>query len=109
VLQTASTLAIAQAGSIRIWDNIIPSDNLPAVKDIADDEYKKLQSLLRAVRTEAGVTQLELAAKLGVPQSVVSKYESGERRLDIVELRLVCHALGLPLVDFVRRLEKEAR
>jgi transcriptional regulator with XRE-family HTH domain len=79
------------------------------VKDIADEDYEKLQSLLRAVRTEAGVTQAELAAKLGVPQSVVSKYESGERRLDVVELRQVCRALGLPLVDFVRRLEKETR
>lgn len=79
------------------------------VKDIADDDYEKLQSLLRAVRTEADVTQAGLAAKLGVPQSVVSKYESGERRLDVVELRQICRALGLPLVEFVRRLEKEAR
>lgn len=96
-----------QAKSIRIWDNILHSDNLAAVKDIAGADYEKLQGLLRAVRTEAGVTQAELAGKLGVPQSVVSKYESGERRLDVVELRQVCRALQLPLVDFVRRLEKE--
>ncbi len=79
------------------------------VKDIADEDYEKLQNLLRAVRTEAGVTQAGLAGKLGVPQSVVSKYESGERRLDVVELRQVCLALQLPVVDFVRRLEKEVR
>lgn len=79
------------------------------MKDIVDSDYAKLQSLLRTVRTEAGVTQAELAARLGVPQSVVSKYECGERRLDVVELRQVCRVLGFPLADFVRRLEKEAR
>ncbi len=41
-----------------------------------------------------------------MPQSVVSKFESGERRLDILELHDVCEALGISLVDFVRRLEK---
>ena len=63
-------------------------------------------NLLRRIRTDAGVTQAELAARLGVPQSLVSKYESGERRLDILEVRQVCKVLGLGLVDFVRRLEK---
>jgi transcriptional regulator with XRE-family HTH domain len=77
------------------------------VKAIDDDAQQKLQGLLRQMRVDRGVTQAELARKLGVPQSVVSKYESGERRLDILELREVCKALGLGLADFVRRLEKE--
>ena len=66
-----------------------------------------LRGLLRKIRTEAGLTQAELAARLGVPQSVVSKYESGERRLDVLELRQVCHALKVPFGDFARRLDKE--
>jgi transcriptional regulator with XRE-family HTH domain len=41
--------------------------------------------------------------KLAVPQSVVSKYESGERRLDLMELNDVCAAMGVPLVEFVKR------
>jgi transcriptional regulator with XRE-family HTH domain len=41
-----------------------------------------------------------------MPQSVVSKYESGERRLDILELRQVCEATGITLTDFVARLER---
>jgi transcriptional regulator with XRE-family HTH domain len=49
---------------------------------------------------------MELASRLGVPQSFVSKYESGERRLDVLELRLVCQAVGVSLQEFVRRLEK---
>jgi transcriptional regulator with XRE-family HTH domain len=65
----------------------------------------KLQALLREVRTEAGIRQTDLAERLGQPQSFVSKYESGERRLDILELRDVCEALGLPLAEFVERLE----
>jgi transcriptional regulator with XRE-family HTH domain len=65
----------------------------------------KLQALLREVRTEAGIRQTDLAERLGQTQSFVSKYESGERRLDILELRDVCEALGLPLAEFVERLE----
>ena len=52
---------------------------------------------------------MELASRLGVPQSFVSKYESGERRLDVLELRLVCQAVGVTLQEFVRRLEKGIR
>ena len=78
------------------------------MKGIADDAQEKLRNLLRQIRVDAGVTQAELAGRLGVPQSVVSKYESGERRLDILELRQVCKALDWSLADFVRRLEKEA-
>ena len=83
------------------------SDSLLTVKGIADKAQEKLQGLLRDIRADAGVTQAELASRLGVPQSVISKYESGERRLDILELRQVCKALGLGLADLVRRLEKE--
>jgi len=54
---------------------------------------------------EAGLTQEEVAKRLGRPQSFVSKYETGERRLDILELRGVLAALGLPLKEFVPRLE----
>ena len=77
------------------------------MKGITDEAQEKLHELLRVLRAEAGMTQAELAARLGVPQSVISKYESGERRLDILELRQVCKALGIGLADFVRRLEGE--
>jgi len=49
-----------------------------------------------------------MAKKLGQPQSYVSKYESGERRLDVLELAQVCHAAGISLTDFAHLLEKEA-
>ena len=77
------------------------------MKDAAEKSPEKLRDLLRQIRTDSGFTQAELAERIGVPQSFVSKYESGERRLDILELKEVCQALGSSLLDFVRRLEKE--
>jgi transcriptional regulator with XRE-family HTH domain len=68
---------------------------------------KALLALLREIRMEAGLRQADLAKALRMPQSVVSKYESGERRLDILELRQVCDAVGVTLKDFVARLERE--
>lgn len=70
-------------------------------------EQAVVLALLREVRQEAGLRQRDVAARIGVPQSFVSKYESGERRLDIVELRALCAALGVSLSDFVDRLEKK--
>ncbi len=49
--------------------------------------------------------QVDLANRLQRPQSYVSKYESGERRLDLLELKQICCALGTSLEEFVRKLE----
>jgi transcriptional regulator with XRE-family HTH domain len=48
-------------------------------------EYRALRAELRALREEAGLSQRDLAAKLGVPHSWVAKVEAGERRIDFVE------------------------
>lgn len=64
---------------------------------------------LRATRRAAGVTQVELASRIGQTQSFVSKCERGETRLDIVQLRAICHALLTTLVEFVQRYEKRLR
>ena len=52
------------------------------------------------------VTQIELAKRLDETQSYISKCERGERRLDLVELRTFCRALGVPLVEFVKEFEQ---
>ena len=75
-------------------------------KSIFSVGQEKLQKLLRQVRTDAGFTQIELADKLRRPQSFVSKYESGERRLDLIELREICKTLKISLADFVKCFEK---
>ncbi len=64
-----------------------------------------VQELLRQMREEAGLRQVDLADKLGHPQSFVSKYESGDRCLDLLELEEVCKALGTSLSEFVRRYQ----
>ena len=64
-----------------------------------------LQKLLRQIRVEAKLRQVDLAKKLRQPQSFVSKYESGERRLDLLELQQVCSAVGISLIEFVKRFE----
>ncbi|MBF0380536.1 MAG: helix-turn-helix transcriptional regulator [Magnetococcales bacterium] len=74
-------------------------------KSIHSSEQAKLQSLLREIRKEAGLRQVELAKKLGKPQSFVSKYESGERRLDLIELHKICKATNFSLVDLAKRFE----
>ena len=70
-----------------------------------ENELRAVQALLREIRLDAGVTQQELAARLGIPQSFISKYEAGTRRLDICELRRVLAALEVSLEDFLRRLD----
>lgn len=71
------------------------------------EKQERLRKLLRTIRTEKGLRQVDLAERLGQPQSFVSKYESGERQLDFVEVAQVCEALGISLADFVRRFEGE--
>jgi transcriptional regulator with XRE-family HTH domain len=68
-----------------------------------------LLGVLREARSEAGLTQAELSRRLGCPQSFVSKYESGERRLDLIELWEVCNAIGIRLQDIVSRFERKLR
>ncbi|AMV32135.1 antitoxin HipB [Pirellula sp. SH-Sr6A] len=72
-------------------------------------EYRVLLITLAAVRERSGITQVMLAEKLGVTQSYVSKFERGERRLDLVQLRHVCKALGVGLVEFVTLFEAELK
>lgn len=69
-------------------------------------KLRRLQQLLREARDEAGLRQVDLAKKLRNPQSFVSKYESGERCLDLLELEQVCEALGISLSEFIRRYEE---
>lgn len=69
-------------------------------------EKQQLQELLRELREAAELRQVDLAKRLGRPQSFVSKYESGEKNLDFLEVREVCEALGIPVIEFVRRFER---
>jgi len=70
------------------------------------DPYKRLRELLVRERKRAGLSQAALAAKLGKPQSYVSKCELGERRVDVMEFVEIADALGADAgewMDEVRR------
>ena len=69
------------------------------------DEHKQR---LREIRQEANLRQVDVAKRLRLPQSFVSKYESGERRLEFVEVAQVCAALGVGFSTFVQRFEDGA-
>jgi transcriptional regulator with XRE-family HTH domain len=76
------------------------------LKHIHSQDHKKFCDLVRRIREEKGITQQVLAQRLDVPQSFVSKVETGERRLDILELRSLCVALELPIKRFIQLLEE---
>jgi transcriptional regulator with XRE-family HTH domain len=66
---------------------------------------RSLQRVLRDARIAAGLRQEEVARQLNQSQSFVSKYESGERQLDLAELRDICEVLKISLEDLIREIE----
>jgi transcriptional regulator with XRE-family HTH domain len=56
-------------------------------KSVYTKDYKEIIKRLKTGRIEAGLAQQEVADKLGKPQSYISKIESGERRLDVAEIK----------------------
>jgi transcriptional regulator with XRE-family HTH domain len=65
--------------------------------------------LLVEAREQAGLSQAEVAQKLKRAQSFVSKYELGDRRLDVVDFMLVCDSIGVNPVDVLRQVWVAAR
>jgi ribosome-binding protein aMBF1 (putative translation factor) len=85
----------------QIYGRAMAQDNPKGVKD-----QNVVETLLRELRVKVGLRQIDVATALGAPQSMVSKYEIGERRLDILEIRKICKLFGVSLGDFVIELEK---
>jgi transcriptional regulator with XRE-family HTH domain len=75
-------------------------------KSIYSNDYALFLHHLRETRNKAGLTQEQLADILGQTQSFISKVERGERRLDVVELRAFCAALGVSFPSFTAQLDK---
>ena len=75
-------------------------------KSVFTDHYGKFRTLLIQVRRATGLTQIDLAKKLNRPQSYVSKYERGERRLDVIEFIEIAKAIGVSPVDLLKKLGK---
>ena len=68
-------------------------------------EHRILAGMLREYRERASLTQQELAGKLAMSQSFLSKWERGERRIDVIQLRTWCRHVGTTLPRFIKTLE----
>lgn len=77
-----------------------------AKKSAFSTEYRLLCRLLREARERAGLTQLAVAKQLKRPQSYVSKYESGERRLDVIEFVRVAAALNMDACELLSKVSE---
>lgn len=75
-------------------------------KSLFSEPYGELLRALVVARKGAGLRQIELAERLGKPQSFVSKIERGERRLDVVEMIVVARAIGVDEIQFIGELAK---
>lgn len=71
------------------------------VKSIYDQRYIEVVALVRKARERSGLTQFEVAQRLGRPQSYLSKIETCERRVDLIELMQLCRAIGATLPDVI--------
>src|SRR3712207_705454 len=72
-------------------------------------EYGLLLNRLVAARKAAGVTQKQVAERLGKEQSYVSKCEHRETEISIIDLWKWCDAIGIPVSEFMRQFEEEVR
>lgn len=68
--------------------------------------YATMMTALVQARATAGVTQVTLAQRLGISQSLLSKYERRELRLDAVQVLYWCRALDMPFAEFARSLDE---
>jgi transcriptional regulator with XRE-family HTH domain len=76
------------------------------LKSIHSETYNLFTELMVQARKDAGLTQQQLADRLGKPQSFVAKYETGERRLDLVEFLEITGALAGDPVKIINALEE---
>ena len=82
----------------------------PAVlKSQRSPAHARLLELLVAAREKAGLTQQQLADRLGKPQSFISKYEGGERRIEIIEFIEISEALEMDASRAIREVRSKYR
>jgi transcriptional regulator with XRE-family HTH domain len=82
-------------------------ERVPVVtKSVFTAKYERFRKRLVSARKLAGLTQMQLANRLSRPQSFVSKYERGERRLDVVEFLEVARAIGVTPFRLLKELDE---
>ena len=95
----------------RAYPNLGYSDSGLQTADVPKSafsrKYRHFRTLLTDARLRAGLTQASLSKKLGRPQSFVSKFENGERRLDVIEFLDVARALRLDPIRVIDELSRK--
>ena len=76
---------------------------------VSPDEHKIVGGVLMAVRKREGVSQDELALRLKKPQSFVSSFENGQRRVDLLEFLRICAAIGVEPSGVFKQIVDAAR
>lgn len=79
--------------------------SIPVKKSLYSADYERFLHSLREAREAAGLSQMQAARKMGRLQSFVSKCESGERRVDVIELIKFCQAYEISTARFLKKLE----
>ena len=77
------------------------------MKSISSHEYDTFRRCMIAARKEAQLTQESLAKSIQKPQSFIAKYESGERRLDVVEFIVITRVIGVDPCTILRKVEQQ--
>ena len=75
-------------------------------KSVFTEKYNKFREMLIERRKEKGLTQVQLAEMLKIPQPDVSRYEKGVRRLDLIEFLNIARTIGFDPHEFIDELEK---
>lgn len=74
------------------------------LKSLRSPQHRELLRRLIEARENAGLTQQELARRLRRHQSFIAKYETGERRIEVVEFIQICRAIGVSPEQVIRGL-----
>jgi transcriptional regulator with XRE-family HTH domain len=88
---------------LRSWSSFNCAGRI--LRSLHTPQYKRYIVVLTQARGRAGLTQQELAHRLGKPQSFVSKYERGERRLDVPEFVAIAKAMCTSARALLARVE----
>jgi transcriptional regulator with XRE-family HTH domain len=83
----------------------VPRPTTGRTPTIHDPDYAVILALLREARRVSGVSQGDVAKRLGYSRSIISKLERGEVRLDLLQLRQYLLAIGVPFITFIEQVE----